>query len=303
WNLAACGTPDAGSKINAALDPLIDQYFHTARRQGRREDREAYAFDALLQLATSHTHASTSRPAGSAAATGGATPGATASIPTGDPAQVGDDTATGATPAQTAIPGLDPDTTHPRNDDTAAAAEGDAGPPAPRRVTNPTHLALLRVDVEALQRGRAEEGELCEIAGVGPVAVSAARALLPESVLELVITRGVDVANVTHLGRGPSAAQRIALLWTSPGCDVETCPRQNPRGIQHDHRTPWADCHETVLGNLDRKCGHHHHDLKTHHDWELVPGTGPRPMVPPDHPDHPDNHLASPSDHPGDPPP
>ncbi|HEX6418288.1 MAG TPA: DUF222 domain-containing protein, partial [Acidimicrobiales bacterium] len=47
WNLAACGTPDAGSKINAALDPLIDQYFHTARRQGRREDREAYAFDAL----------------------------------------------------------------------------------------------------------------------------------------------------------------------------------------------------------------------------------------------------------------
>ncbi|HEX6237577.1 MAG TPA: hypothetical protein VFZ68_10315, partial [Acidimicrobiales bacterium] len=180
---------------------------------------------------------------------------------------------------------------------------GETGPPPPAS-TNPTHLALLRVDIEALQRGRTTDGELCEIAGVGPIAVSAARDLLPESILELVITRGVDVANVTHLGRGPSAAQKVALLWTSPGCDVETCPRLDPRGIQHDPRTPWAHCHETVLDNLDRKCGHHHH-LKTHHDWELIPGTGPRPMVPPDHPDHPNNQPGHhpPADQPGDPPP
>jgi len=186
-------------------------------------------------------------------------------------------------------------------------------------VTNPTHLALLRVDVEALRRGRVTDGELCEIAGVGPIAISAARDLLPESVLELVITRGVDVANVTHLGRGPNAAQKIALLWTSPGCTIGTCPRQHPRGIQHDHRTPWAHCHETTLGNLDRECDHHH-ELKTNHDWALIPGTGPRPMVPPDHPHHPNNqpdhpdhrpghdppgdHLGDhPGGHPGDPPP
>src|SRR5690606_13970761 len=64
WNLAASGTPDAGSRINAALDPLIDQYFHHARRQGRREDREAYAFDALVQLAqtATGTTANTTRP-------------------------------------------------------------------------------------------------------------------------------------------------------------------------------------------------------------------------------------------------
>ena len=53
---------------------------------------------------------------------------------------------------------------------------------------------------------------MCEITGVGPIAVSVARSLLGESVLKLVITRGVDVLNVTHLGRGPTVAQRIAAL-------------------------------------------------------------------------------------------
>jgi BarA-like signal transduction histidine kinase len=43
-------------------------------------------------------------------------------------------------------------------------------------------------------------------------ATRTARDLLGESIVKLVITNGVDVANVTHLGRGPTAAQRIALL-------------------------------------------------------------------------------------------
>src|SRR5690606_32219572 len=76
WNLAASGTPDAGSRINAALDPLIDQYFHHARRQGRREDRDAYAFDALVQLATGHTQATAASPV-----TAGGTPATTPQHP------------------------------------------------------------------------------------------------------------------------------------------------------------------------------------------------------------------------------
>jgi hypothetical protein len=102
---------------------------------------------------------------------------------------------------------------------TAAAAARDTGrasarPPRP----NPRYLALLRVDLAALRRGALASGELCEITGVGPVPVPVpvARDLLGESVLKLVITRGVDVAQVTHLGCGPTAAQRIALAWTSP---------------------------------------------------------------------------------------
>ena len=33
--------------------------------------------------------------------------------------------------------------------------------------------------------------------------------MLTESVVKLVLTSGVDVRNVTHLGRGPSTAQKI----------------------------------------------------------------------------------------------
>ncbi|HEX6238580.1 MAG TPA: hypothetical protein VFZ68_15370 [Acidimicrobiales bacterium] len=37
-----------------ARHPIVDQYFHSARREGRREDREAYAFDALLHRHQPH---------------------------------------------------------------------------------------------------------------------------------------------------------------------------------------------------------------------------------------------------------
>jgi hypothetical protein len=100
---------------------------------------------------------------------------------------------------------------------------------------NPRYLALLRVDVQALHRGRVAGDELCEIRGVGPVPVSVAEALLGRSVLHLVITRGVDVLNVTHLGRGPTAAQKIALAWASPGCTVQGCWRTR---TENDHREP-----------------------------------------------------------------
>jgi hypothetical protein len=160
-------------------------------------------------------------------------------------------------------------------------------PPAPRRDgANPNFLALLRVDLAALVRGRVEGGELCEIAGVGAVPAAVARELLGDAVLKLVITRGVDVANVTHLGRGPTAAQRIALLWATPACTNTQCG--HTLGIQHDHRTPWTQVHETVLDNLDRLCTPCHR-RKTHHSWALVTGTGPRPLVPPDDPRHPAN--------------
>jgi hypothetical protein len=149
-----------------------------------------------------------------------------------------------------------------------------------------THLALLRVDLGALVRGRVDADELCEIAGLGPVPVATARALLGESILKLVITKGTGVANVTHLGRGPTVAQRIALLWTSPGCDVRGC--SSTIGIQADHRVPWSDDRVTVLGNLDHLCGHHHR-LKTHRGWALIAGVGKRPMVPPGDPRHPAN--------------
>src|SRR6202030_4159211 len=92
-----------------------------------------------------------------------------------------------------------------------------------QRTAKPRYLALLHVPFEALIRGAVDGEEMCEIIGVGPVPVRVARGLLGDAILKLVITKGVDVANVIHLGRSPTAAQRIAVLWSKPKCANIAC--------------------------------------------------------------------------------
>lgn len=145
------------------------------------------------------------------------------------------------------------------------------------------YLGLIRCDLEALRRGSTRGDELCEIAGLGPIPVGTAVDILGEATWKLVITRGVDVANVTTLSRKASAAMLAALAWRSPVCSVEGCGRTI---LQIDHRIPWATTRHTTLGELDPLCPHHH-DAKTHDGWELVEGCGARAMVPADHPRHP----------------
>jgi hypothetical protein len=160
-------------------------------------------------------------------------------------------------------------------------AQRDATP-APR--SKPRHLTILRADVEALTRGRVEGDETCEIGGM-PIPVRVAREVLGDAIVKLVITKGVDVVSVTHLGRGPTAAQRIALLWSSPKCANEAC---SSRFVQLDHREPWADTKHTRLDELDHLCPHDH-DLKTNHGWLLVQGSGRRAFVSAHDPRHPRN--------------
>ncbi|MGH8774753.1 MAG: DUF222 domain-containing protein [Jiangellaceae bacterium] len=246
WTLIAKGTPQAGAALNTALDPIIDEIFRAARRAGRQEPYEAYAFDALLALADR----------------AGAQPGAGSS-------------------ADGATDGL---STHTDSGERPFVTVQGKRP-------NARYLALLRVDVEALRRGAVAGEQLCEVTGVGPVPVSVARRLLGDAVLKLVITRGVDVCNVTHLGRGPTAAQRVALAWTRPGCTVEGCVRTR---VEFDHRMDWKDTRHTRLDELDPLCAYHH-DLKTRLGWALVPGHGKRLFVPPDDPRHP-RHQRSAAD-------
>lgn len=159
------------------------------------------------------------------------------------------------------------------------------------------YLGLIRCDLAALQRGAVNGGELCEIAGLGPIPVRNAVDLLGDATWKLIVTRGVDVANVTTLSRKASAAMLAALAWRSPVCSVEGCGRTI---LQIDHRIPWATTHHTTLSELDPLCPHHH-DAKTHDGWELVDGCGLRAMVPTDHPHHPRHNRAGPAP-PGDPP-
>jgi Domain of unknown function (DUF222) len=330
WTLHAKGTPQAGAAFNVAIQPIIDQLFNDARRAGRREPVQAYAFDALMHLAEHvagrcDCNLTAGEPAGepNASPVGGDRPSADG---VDDPAGAQPASADGLNEAdRTAVPANS--AADPRGDavadqtDAAADQPGDpftvlsgdslvqpadrtglagaTGSPGifaaqqqprklacgvrPRATVNPRYLALLRVDVEALCRGGVAGDELCEIAGVGPVPVSVARGLLGDAIVKLVITNGVDVLNVTHLGRGPTAAQRAALLWTNPTCSVQGCSRAR---VENDHREPWADTQHTRLDELDPLCGFHH-DLKTRLGWALVPGKGKRAFVAPDDPRHP----------------
>jgi hypothetical protein len=285
WTLQAKGTPQAGAAFGAALDALTDQIFRQARRDGRHEPVEAYAFDALMSLADR----AADRAAGSAADRAAGSAADRTAGQTVHPAAVSaadrQNSTAGNGPTGTAdgLPTTGGDVATGGDPATPPAAPASAVLPGRPSRMNPRFLALLRVDVETLRRGRVAGDELCEIRGVGPVPVPVAAGLLGQSVLQLVITRGVDVLNVTHLGRGPTAAQKIALAWASPGCTVQGCWRTR---VEHDHRQPWAETRHTRLDELDPLC-EFHHDLKTRHGWALVAGTGKRPMVPPDDPRHP----------------
>jgi hypothetical protein len=298
WNLHAKGTPQAGAAFNAVLDAVTDQVFKAARRAGRSEPVEAYGFDALMALAEAVDSAADqpnriSRPG--QPATGAAADQLTATRP--DRGDAGPNHAAGHGRSLATLAAGD-GSTHlgEPNADCGRSGPRDGKPAAPAvpgpRLSewlNPRYLALLRVDVAALRRGRVDGEELCEIRGVGPVPVPVAERLLGKAVLHLVITRGTDVLNVTHLGRGPTAAQKIALAWASPGCIVLGCWRTR---TENDHREPWSQTRHTRLDQLDPLCTYHH-DLKTRFGWALVDGTGKRRMVPPDDPRHP-RHRANP---------
>ena len=193
-------TPESGAVVLAALEPYKERIFSQARREGRRESYEAYAADALVEMAE-HLRRCNQEPS--------------------------------------------------------------------RRT--PSAMVHVRVDHAALVRGHLEEGETCEIPGVGPISVASARALASDAVLSVVATEGADVRAVTHLGRTIPARLRTALQERDPACVVPGCLER--RGLQIDHIFPFSQKGPTRLDNLARLCRWHHHQ-KTHNGYKLLGGPG-----------------------------
>ena len=211
FRLDALLTPDAGAKLSASLTVESDRMFRQARTAGRHEPSRAYAADALVALVTGQNDGGSE--------TLERSPSHAGSAPRTD---VGGDRVRadhGAPP--------EPD----------APAEPDAPPVSPdksgRRGRAPTAAVLLRVDLDALRRGSVGDGDTCEIPGVGPVPIETARSLMGDAITDLVITNGVDVTTVCHLGRSIPAPLKTALIERDrccvvPGCDVS-------RGLEIDH--------------------------------------------------------------------
>ena len=248
WNFCARGTIDDGARFRTAWQPLVDGQFKLARSEDRHEPHDAYAFDALIQLAELA------------------------------------DADRSADPADTA------DRPRPETATTTPA-------PKPKR-TPAKYLGIIRLDYEALVHGAVEGEETCEIRGLGPIPVRIARELLGEAILKLVITKGVDVVNVTHLGRSPTIAQQVAIWWQSHMCTRDTCTRT--QRLENDHGPEWHKTKHTRLDELDPVCNPDH-DLKTNHGWDFVKGKAAEqwshpatPATPStDHPSAHDTHATS----------
>jgi hypothetical protein len=170
---------------------------------------------------------------------------------------------------------------------TAAASGEDSGP-----VEEPENWSfskiIVRVDLTALDRGSLIPGEVCEVAGQGPIPVADVwRMIDGDAFVAAITTKGTEIDKVVHLGRRPTVLQQTALEWFSArDCSIEGCT--SPARIETDHVADWAHTKVTRLSELATPCGYHH-DLKTHHGHRFGPRlpSGKRRLIPPDGADPP----------------
>ncbi|CAB4651868.1 unannotated protein [freshwater metagenome] len=131
----------------------------------------------------------------------------------------------------------------------------------------PNAVMNIRIDIDALKRGHTEHGEVCEIAGVGPIPVASATEYLGEAFLKLLVVDGVDIKTVAHMGRHIPAQLRTAVEERDRVCQVPTCDMS--LGLEIDHIVPFAEGGPASLENLVRLCKRHHLQ-KAHDGFRLV---------------------------------
>lgn len=321
-------TLDEVGELFSIVQGYAQRVFEKARAAGRREPEEAYLADGLLAAARAGAASGRARPgrgtgtgAGGAYGAGRGAAGAGAHSPRPGGAWPAS-AATGRTGAgaqdierRCLFPDTGMDTPRGDGDDAGArerrgleqaggsecagteqARSGGFGCTDDEPLPPPVRPAkvVVRIDWDSLIRGFPIEDEVCEIAGLGPVSVSVVEAMMAsgDCFLAAVVTKGVDVANVAHLGRRPNAFQRSALEWLNPVCTAEGC--NTAVRLEIDHRREWSKMKVTLLALLDGCC-EHHHDLKTYKGWAFVDGSGKRPMVPPWDHRHPRKALAGPA--------
>jgi hypothetical protein len=108
--------------------------------------------------------------------------------------------------------------------------------------------------------------QICEIPGIGPIPVAAARRLWSDAILKVLVTDGCDVKAVAHAGRTIPAKVRTALEGRDQTCAVPGCDMRD--GLAIDHIIPFAEGGPSTLENLGRLCNWHHY-LKTHCGYRL----------------------------------
>ena len=139
----------------------------------------------------------------------------------------------------------------------------------------------LDADHAAILRGYVEPGERCEIAGIGPIPVTIARALLNDARITVLGRQGSDISTISSPDRTIPATLRRWLEPTYPVCGAEGCDCSER--LEIDHIIPVEDHGPTDEINCWRICPHHH-KLKTYYGWKVEGPLGARRLVPPDEP-------------------
>lgn len=137
----------------------------------------------------------------------------------------------------------------------------------------------VRVNAESLQRGEVQDGEVCEVPGVGPVSVETARRLVGEGFFTVLVKSGVDITTVTSTTRTVYRRVEVALHERDQTCVAPGCSAT--RGLQRHHwRQGYREFGPTELDNLCLVCTVHH-DLVTKAGWKLLGGPGKWKLYPP----------------------
>jgi hypothetical protein len=162
--------------------------------------------------------------------------------------------------------------------DTAVEMADDSA--AGRLVERPSRApatVVLRVDHSAFVRGETVPGEVCEIAGIGPVPVFVAHKLSGDAIFKALIHDGTDVLAVSHLGRTIPARLRTAVRELFSECAIEGCHVN--RHLEIDYNTPVGEQGPTAVWNLSRLC-RFHHDQKHRYNQRVVGVGTHRRLVP-----------------------
>jgi hypothetical protein len=140
---------------------------------------------------------------------------------------------------------------------------------------------LVLVDAAALRRGSTSTGEICEIAGIGPVPVEAAIELLGQGSLQFLLKEGTDIRCVTKSSRDLAQKTAMALVARDRFCVIPGCGKR--LGLEGDHIVEFEHDGPTTYDNLARICPAHH-AMKTYGNWTLSGSVGKWKWTPPARP-------------------
>jgi len=224
-------TPAAYAGVKPIIDAHMKARVEQARRDGTRDDWDAYRADAFLAAIASGATTTTGAPGPSAPTAAEPSPFDAPTQPDHANPPEGRLFAPGA--EITVAEGLDPKVNW--------------------------NLVIL-VDGIALKRGYAAPGETCEIPGIGPIPVAWINTLVPTVHTEMLIHDSIDIRAYATNTRHRTRPVDLAIRVRDRHCTV---PRCHHEVSELDHITDYADSSDTSVTNLNGMCTTNHDD-KTH---------------------------------------